>query len=57
VELETLAVPLSLRDKRALQVLADRGAEPVGALVGRLIADHVATSDLHGEAPRRKESA
>jgi branched-chain amino acid transport system ATP-binding protein len=41
VELETLTVPLSLRDKRALQVLADRGGEPVGALVGRLIADHI----------------
>jgi branched-chain amino acid transport system ATP-binding protein len=42
VELETLTVPVSLRDKRALQVLADRDGEPVGALVGRLIADHVA---------------
>ena len=44
VELESLTVPLSLRDKRALQVLADRTGEPVGALVGRLIADHVARS-------------
>ncbi|HXA30201.1 MAG TPA: ABC transporter ATP-binding protein [Candidatus Angelobacter sp.] len=42
VELETLTVPLSVRDKRALQVLADRTGEPAGALVGRLIADHVA---------------
>ena len=42
VELETLTVPLSLRDKRALQVAADRRGEPVGALVGRLIAEHVA---------------
>jgi branched-chain amino acid transport system ATP-binding protein len=42
VELESLDIPLSLRDKRSLQVLADRSAEPVGALVGRLIADHVA---------------
>ena len=42
VELETLTVPLSPRDKRALQVFADRRGEPVGALVGRLIAGHVA---------------
>jgi branched-chain amino acid transport system ATP-binding protein len=41
VELEDIAVPLSLRDKRALQVLADRAGEPAGALVGRLVADHV----------------
>jgi branched-chain amino acid transport system ATP-binding protein len=41
VELETLSVPLSLRDRRALQVLADRAGEPVGALVGRLVAEHV----------------
>ncbi len=41
VELETLTVPLSLRDKRALQVLADRRGEPVGALVARLVAEHV----------------
>jgi branched-chain amino acid transport system ATP-binding protein len=50
VELENLTVPLSLRDKRALQVLADRSGEPVGALVGRLIADHVAA-----ERARRRD--
>ncbi len=42
VELETLTVPITLRDKRILQVLADRNGEPVGALVGRLIAEHTA---------------
>ncbi|HEV7678017.1 MAG TPA: ABC transporter ATP-binding protein [Candidatus Dormibacteraeota bacterium] len=40
VELETLTVPLAIRDRRTLQVLADRAGEPVGALVGRLIAEH-----------------
>jgi hypothetical protein len=40
VELETLLVPITLRDRRTLQVLADRAGEPVGALVGRLIAAH-----------------
>jgi branched-chain amino acid transport system ATP-binding protein len=42
VEQEKITVPLSLRDRRALQVLADRAGEPAGALVGRLIAEHVA---------------
>jgi len=42
VELEKISVPLSLRNRRALQVLADRAGEPAGALVGRLIAEHVA---------------
>ncbi len=42
VELEEITVPLSLRDRRTLQVLADRGGEPVGALVGRWIAAHTA---------------
>jgi len=41
VELEEITVPLSLRTRRALQVLADRAGEPAGALVGRLIAEHV----------------
>jgi branched-chain amino acid transport system ATP-binding protein len=45
LELEQITVPLSLRTKRALQVLADRAGEPAGALVGRLIADHVAAQD------------
>jgi branched-chain amino acid transport system ATP-binding protein len=43
VELETLTVPLAIRDRRTLQVLADRAGEPVGALVGRLIAEHART--------------
>ena len=43
VEMETLSVPLTLRDRRTLQVLADRAGEPVGALVGRLIAEHAAS--------------
>ena len=42
VELETLVVPLSLRDRRTLQVMADRAGEPVGAMVGRLLAEHTA---------------
>jgi len=48
VELEELHVPLSLRDKRRLQVLADRAGEPAGALVGRLIAEHVAREHAGG---------
>ncbi|HZS13733.1 MAG TPA: ABC transporter ATP-binding protein [Candidatus Dormibacteraeota bacterium] len=55
VELESLTVPLSLRDKRALQVLADRSGEPVGALVGRLIAEHVARQ--RDRAAQREASA
>jgi len=43
VELESLVVPITLRDRRALQVLADRAGQPVGALVGRLIAEHTAS--------------
>jgi hypothetical protein len=31
---------MTLRDRRTLQVLADRAGEPVGALVGRLLAEH-----------------
>jgi ABC-type uncharacterized transport system ATPase subunit len=53
VELETLTVPLSLRDKRSLQVLADRSQEPVGALVGRLIAGHVARERTRTDPPAR----
>jgi branched-chain amino acid transport system ATP-binding protein len=42
VELETLVVPLSLRDRRLLQVMADRAGVPVGAFVGELIATRTA---------------
>ena len=42
VELERLSVPLSHRDKRALQTLADERGEPVGAYVGRILSEHVA---------------
>jgi len=42
VEMETLVVPLSLRDRRRLQVMADRAGMPVGALVGELIATRTA---------------
>ena len=42
IEVETLRVPLSMRDRRLLQTIADRGGEAVGTLVGRLIAEHVA---------------
>jgi branched-chain amino acid transport system ATP-binding protein len=48
VEMESLTVPLTVRDKRILQVLADRSGEPVGALVGRLIAEHVARERERG---------
>jgi branched-chain amino acid transport system ATP-binding protein len=52
VELEEITVPLSLCTRRALQVLADRAGEPAGALVGRLVAEHVSR-----ERPREETHA
>lgn len=39
-EIEQLAVPLGARDRRTLQVLADRRGTTVGRYVGSLLAEH-----------------
>lgn len=41
VDVETLGIPLSVRDRRALQTLAQAERRPVGELVAALIHEHV----------------
>ena len=44
VDVETIGVPLSTRDRRALQTIAQAAGEPVGAVVAHIIHEHVESS-------------
>lgn len=41
VDVEIVGVPLSTRDRRALQTIAQDTGETVGAIIGRLVHEHV----------------
>ena len=47
VEVERFGIPMSHRDKRALQTVADQNRLTVGEYVGRLLAAHVAQLRRH----------
>jgi branched-chain amino acid transport system ATP-binding protein len=44
VDVETIGIPLSTRDRRALQTIAQAAGEPVGAVVAHIIHEHVESS-------------